>query len=156
MTKEDLKTYIKRFPTSTQLALKNEDYVVDFITNTRVNYSTITVYRAVKREDFFDGNDFLSIIESKIRMRKIKPEKIETMINKNKVWNIYWFGTSVNEDIEELKNALKYPFGRHKGIVKGLMTKENGLADFIKNNTHHNWYIFQDRMNEVVNSFEYI
>ena len=62
---------------------------------------------------------------------------------------IGWFAVSVNENIEELKITLKFPSERYKGIAKGLMTKESGLENFRKNTTHHNWYIFKDKTDNI-------
>ena len=109
----------------------------------------VKVYRAVKNSDSFSGDDFMPVPEE----RKMTAEKIAARLERDKKFTIESFGVSVNEDVDNMIASVKYPSERHKGILKGIIKCKNGIADFEEGKTHHNWYIFQDKMNDVVQSF---
>ena len=157
MTQEEFNVYIKRFPKMVQQALDNDRYKGDIVLqDIKDNFQPVTVYRAVKNQGKLDNDDFLSNFEYGLKYGKISSNNIAKNIAKNKIWEIGWFAVSVNENIEELKTALKFPSERYKGIAKGLMIKESGLADFRENTTHHNWYIFKDKKDDIINYFKNI
>lgn len=151
MTNEELNKYIQRFPKRTQQALSilQERNTKDILLNARACYEPIEVYRAVKSSDNISSDDFISMPEQ----RNMDLEKIAIRLKKDKNFTIESFGVSVNENLDEMIASVKYPSERHKGILKGIMKCENGIADFEQGKTHHNWYIFQDKMNDVVQSF---
>lgn len=149
MTKEEFNKYVERFPKSTQQALSYKPSKMIFLSSVRTCYAPIRVYRAVKNSDNFCSNDFITMPEE----RKMTFEKITKRLERDKNFTIKSFGVSVNEDIDNMIASVKYPSERHKGIVVGVMSCENGVADFEEGKTHHNWYIFQDRMDDVVRSF---
>lgn len=59
---------------------------------------------------------------------------------RDKKFNIGSFAVSVNESIDELITVLNIPYKRIKGIAKGQMTSEFGVADFKEGSTHHKQY----------------
>ena len=67
-------------------------------------------------------------------------------------------GVSVNEDPMQLIKALHIPNpGRPTlGIVRGIMKCQYGLADFQEGKTHHNWYLFEDKIDSASNEFKII
>ena len=138
MTIEEFNKYIQRFPKSTQYALSHEPSKTAFLSSVKTCYEPVKVYRAVKNSDSFSGDDF---------------EKIAERLKRDKKFTIESFGVSVNEDVDNMIASVKYPSERHKGILMGMMNCKNGVADFEEGKTHHNWYIFQDRMDDVIGSF---
>ena len=67
-------------------------------------------------------------------------------------------GVSVNEDPMQLIKALHIPNpGRPTlGIVRGIMKCQYGPADFQEGKTHHNWYLFEDKIDSASNEFKII
>lgn len=65
------------------------------------------------------------------------------------------YAVSVNEDKQQLITAMHLPNKERQilGIAKGEMRKEYGPADFPDGRTHHNWYIFEDKIEEVMTLF---
>ena len=150
MIKNELEKYIKRFPESTQQALSHERLLQEFLCAVEIEYKPIKVYRAVLNSDSITAWDFVSTVDE----HKMTLEKIEKRIKKDKNFKICQFGTSVNEDLANMLASLKYPSEKHKGIAIGLMKQEFGMADFEEGKTHHNLYIFQDKMDELIQSFK--
>lgn len=152
MTEKELRKYMQRFPISTRQALENDKIRSDFLNSVQIVFEPIKVYRAVKCISDFSVNDFISIPDE----REMTPEQIANRVKKDKNLRAGFFGVSVNEDINEMIVSLKFPNARHGNILCGEMRYENGIADFEDGETHHNWYIFRDKINEVLKSFHFI
>jgi len=147
----ELISVITRFPYRTRFYLetyKNEKPLLD--DEVYLNYEDVEVYRGLISKDFIDENDF----KSKPDQSAFSDEYIIKRHDKDPGFRIEWFGVSVNENIDEMKCSLKFPNRHIKGIAKGLMKSKHGPADFKKEKTHHNWYIFEKEEKNVIDSFE--
>lgn len=106
-----------------------------FCESIKTEYEEVKVFRAVHRADCLDDDDFIcNVEEAELYKWKIRGVRLQH------------YAISVNEDIEQLIKAVRFPNARHPwlGIAEGFMKKEYGPADFIEDNTHHNWYLFQE------------
>ena len=136
---------IKKFPTILREALQDEKSKKRFINTVSVSFPEVTVFRAIHKSDCIDNEDFeCDVIESRKYNRKLR-----------KPYNIACYSISVNEDIEQLKLAVKFPNHNRplEGIAKGTMRCEYGPADNILEKTHHNWYLFEKEINNMKGRF---
>lgn len=117
-----------------------------FIRSAEASYAPVVpVYRALHRENEINKDDFLNNVEE-YRLYNRPPHKRQSL-------EIY--AVSVNEDKQQLITAMHLPNKERQilGIAKGEMRKECGPADFPDGRTHHNWYIFEDKIEEVMTLF---
>lgn len=136
---------VEKFPTILRNALDDEKKKRKFIDNVSVNFSDVEVYRAIHKADCVEDNDFeCDVIESTKYKRKLKEP-----------YSIECYAISVNEDIEQLKLAVKFPNHNRplQEIAKGIMRCEYGPADNILRKTHHNWYLFEKEINNMKERF---
>lgn len=128
--------YLKRFPTVFRSALEeNQKYQKAFFSQIETEYEDLKVFRIVHREDKLDDDDFIcNVEEARVygNPMKYKPR-------------LAHYAVSVNEDLQQLVKAMTFPNPRHPwmGVAEGWMKKEYGPADFVEDNTHHNWYLFE-------------
>lgn len=148
----ETKEYIKRFPTSLQSVLSNKDNLDKFEKQVIFDYEDVIVYRGLHQSNCVMETDFLNNVENSIQF------KVGSYARKRNKTNLKNLSVSVNEDVTELKTALKIPNENMKiyGIARGIMKCIYGPADFEEGRSHHNWYIFQDCIGNVVNEFKVI
>ena len=106
-----------------------------FPENTLIDYPDIVAYRAIERDDddFSDvtRDDFRSFAELGIHRRLIDEE------------DKHYYGTSLFENINCLRNALKFPKPKKK-IAKGKVYSEGGPIDRNGSTTHVCWWMYED------------
>lgn len=110
-------------------------------------YADIIVYRGIHRENRIERDDFLgNLDEAELYDRPVRKSTFQMC------------GVSVNEDPMQLIKALHIPNpGRPTlGIVRGIMKCQYGPADFQEGKTHHNWYLFEDKIDSASNEFKII
>ena len=138
--------YLARFPGTLREALSKDKFKRKFVRYAEENYEPVVpVYRALHRENEINKDDFLNNVEE-YRLYKRSPHKRQSL-------EIY--AVSVNEDKQQLIPAMHLPNKARQilGIAKGEMRKEYGPADFLDRRPHHNWYIFEDKIEEVMTLF---
>lgn len=141
------KEYLSRFPTILQKALGESKHKERFLKTVSDEYADVTpVYRAIHRENAICEDDFICNMEEAERYGK-------TPCRRPKVEH---YGVSVNEDKEQLIAAMHIPNEKTSwlGIASGVMKKEYGPADFVGEKTHHNWYLFNDSIENVMEMFQ--
>lgn len=138
--------YLSRFPNKLKEILHNPKFRDKFIETAVQDYAPVVpVYRALHREKEIDRDDFVCNVEE-YELYGRKPHKRQSL-------DIY--SISVNEDKQQLITSMHIPNKERKilGIAKGEMKKEYGPADFKGYATHHNWYLFEDKVDEVMELF---
>lgn len=139
--------YLSRFPTLLCDALKsNQKHRNRFLQRVKNKYESIKVYRGIHRADILDDDDFICNIE----------ESKKYAGKDYKRGNVDLYAISVNEDPQAILKALSIPNVRHPwlGIAEGLMEQEYGPADFVKDATHHNWFLYKDAIPLMKEKFE--
>lgn len=148
MVEEISEEYLSKFPTIIRDALNsNLKYRQRFARNVKTEYKSLKVYRAIHRANEIDDDDFLcNIEEAKVYNITYKRESLEL------------YAISVNEDPAQIVKALSIPNARRPalGVAEGWMRMEYGPADFREDATHHNWYLFQDVVNDLKNEFKVV
>lgn len=138
--------YLARFPGTLREALGVDKFKRKFVKSAKEDYEPVVpVYRALHRENEIDADDFLNNVEE-YRLYHRPPHKRQSL-------EIY--AVSVNEDKQQLITAMRLPNKARQilGIARGQMKKEYGPADFPDGRTHHNWYLFEDKIEEVMTLF---
>jgi hypothetical protein len=142
---EYLSKYLERFPTRFRGFIKDENNRKAFLESVKWEYEPIKVYRAVHCCKNVFESDFLNNIDeaSVFSPNRSVPNTLEC------------YSVSVNESIEEIKKALKFPNKRRHyfGIAVGEMNCKHGPASFDEDRPHHNWYIYFDSVKDLVNNF---
>lgn len=136
--------YLSRFPTKLRQMLSCNEKQEKFVSKVQFEYADTDVYRGIHRADCVNRDDFLgNLDEAELYQRKVRKETLEMC------------AVSVNEDRQQLLTALHIPNkGRPMlGIARGVMKKQYGPADFVAGKTHHNWYLFEDRIDTVTKEF---
>ena len=140
--------YLSLFPTRLHNILKIERNRRKFINNVCDEFDDVVVYRGLHRADLIHEDDFIgNLDEAELYGRSNRKETIEMC------------AVSVNEDKQQIITALSIPNQNRPalGIAKGLMKAEYGPADFKEvegvKKTHHNWYLFEDKIKDVVMEF---
>ncbi|WP_443638862.1 hypothetical protein [Blautia sp.] len=139
--------YIKRFPTKLHEMLKDSRVRDKFFKSISKEYADIIVYRGIHRENRIERDDFLgNLDEAELYDRPVRKSTFQMC------------GVSVNEDPMQLIKALHIPNpGRPTlGIVRGIMKCKYGPADFQEGKTHHNWYLFEDKIDSASSEFKII
>lgn len=139
--------YIKRFPTKLHEMLKDSRVRDKFFKSISKEYADIIVYRGIHRENKMERDDFLgNLDEAELYDRPVRKPTFQMC------------GVSVNEDPMQLIKALHIPNpGRPTlGIVRGIMKCQYGPADFQEGKTHHNWYLFKDKIDSASSEFKII
>lgn len=139
--------YIKRFPTKLHEMLKDSRVRDKFFKSISKEYADIIVYRGIHRENKIERDDFLgNLDEAELYDRPVRKPTFQMC------------GVSVNEDPMQLIKALHIPNpGRPTlGIVRGIMKCQYGPADFQEGKTHHNWYLFKDKIDSASSEFKII
>lgn len=139
--------YIKRFPTKLHEMLKDSRVRDKFFKSISKEYADIIVYRGIHRENRIERDDFLgNLDEAELYDRPVRKPTFRMC------------GVSVNEDPMQLIKALHIPNpGRPTlGIVRGTMKCQYGPADFQEGKTHHNWYLFEDKIDSASSEFKII
>ena len=101
----------------------------------------------IHRENKIERDDFLgNLDEAELYDRPVRKPTFQMC------------GVSVNEDPMQLIKALHIPNpGRPTlGIVRGIMKCQYGPADFQEGKTHHNWYLFKDKIDSASSEFKII
>ena len=135
---------ISRLPKQLLNCLENEDKKGAFIDEVKFCYEDVLVYRGISEVDKISKNDFLGNVETNQLKRKKPRYKINDYRN---------HGVSVNENLQELKKALKFPNSNIHGVACGKMRCCYGPADFKQGKHHHNWYLFDGANASVANEF---
>lgn len=139
--------YIKRFPIKLHEMLKDSRVRDKFFKSISKEYADIIVYRGIHRENRIERDDFLgNLDEAELYDRPVRKSTFQMC------------GVSVNEDPMQLIKALHIPNpGRPTlGIVRGIMKCQYGPADFQEGKTHHNWYLFEDKIDSASSEFKII
>lgn len=143
---DPLEEYIKRFPTKLHKILEDSDKRTRFFESISEKYEDIVVYRGLHREDKIDRDDFLgNLDEAELYNRSVRKATFKMC------------GVSVNEDPKQIIKSLHIPNKKRPalGIAKGIMKCQYGPADFT-DGTHHNWYLFEDKIDLASSEFEVI
>ena len=150
MNNREFEEYLSRFPHRLHYALTvSEEAKNEFINASEVDFCGINVYRGTINNKEVSENDFISFPDAK----NLSDEEIKERLIRDKKFNIGSFAVSVNESIDELITVLNIPYKRIKGIAKGQMTSEFGVADFKEGSTHHNWYLFEESEKKLSKQF---
>lgn len=149
MTEEELTgEYLAKFPTILRKTLEeNPKHRRRFLNRVQTEYEDLTVFRAIHRADSIEDDDFLcNMEEAQIYDREYKRKSLEL------------YGISVNEDPMQIVKSLSIPNVRHPAlaVAKGKMKKDYGPADFVEGATHHNWYLFAEKIPLLKNEFQMI
>ena len=143
--------YLSRFPTKLHSVLEIEKFRNRFLSRVVDDYPQTTVYRGIHRKDSVCADDFLSNVdEAECYGRRPPRQSLEAN------------AVSVNEDPQQIITALHIPDASRPmlGVAKGVMRSDFGPADFSSFDgvpvTHHNWYLFQDKVQEAVGTFSAI
>lgn len=151
---EDFEIYLSRFPTKLHnylLCSKRKDF---FIAKNVFQYKDRIVFRGLHQKDMICDDDFVCNLE--------EAELYHRNISSHREPSMEMYGVSVNEDINQVRTSLHIPNKSRPamGIAKGRMQSKYGPADFVVREgipaTHHNWYIYEDSISAVVNSFEVV
>lgn len=149
MTEDEFtKDYLSKFPTILRNAFEtNSKYKKRFLNRVETEYEDLTVYRALHRSDAIMDDDFIcNIEEAKKYNRTYRRESLEL------------YAISVNEDPSQIIKALSIPNVSRPalGIAKGKMKSDYGPADFVGNATHHNWYLYEQKIPLLKDEFEIV
>lgn len=137
-------SYIKRFPTKLHDMLSYPETRKRFEKSVVWEYEDVIVYRGLHRSDKVERDDFLgNLDEAEIYNRPVRRATLKMC------------GISVNEDPRQIIKALHIPNKNRPamGIAKGWMKCECGPADFEEGKTHHNWYLYEDKIADAVEIF---
>lgn len=137
--------YIKRFPTKLHNMLLNPEIRGRFEESMVWEYEDVAVYRGLHRADEIKLDDFLgNLDEAEIYNIPVRRATLKMC------------AVSVNEDPKQIIKALHIP--NHKrpalGIAKGYMRCTCDPADFEDGKTHHNWYLYKDKIEDAAKSFQ--
>lgn len=140
--------YLSRFPTKLHSTLEIEKFRNRFLSKVLDVYPQTVVYRGIHRKDAVCTDDFLSNVdEAELYGRSAPRPSLEAN------------AVSVNEDPQQIITALHIPNPSRPmlGVAKGVMRSDFGPADFSSFDgtpvTHHNWYLFQDKVQDAVETF---
>lgn len=139
--------YLTRFPTKLRQLLSIDKEYKRFLSKVSFEYADINVYRGIHRADCVMNDDFVgNLDEAELYKRKVRKKTLEMC------------AVSVNEDKQQLITALHIPNKDRPmmGIARGVMKMQYGPADFEQGKTHHNWYLYEDQINNVVGEFEIV